>query len=78
MNRASKEVFMANSSHKFAVLNHEAGQHFKHAPKAEADWLKETKMFDAVVPEINIEGTELKNITLNFPKGSAPDEKTEK
>ena len=38
--------------------------------EARADWLKTTKAFDAVLPEINVEGTLYTNIAFNFPKGS--------
>jgi hypothetical protein len=37
--------------------------------EAGADWLKTNKTFDAVLPEINVEGTVYTNIAFNFPKG---------
>lgn len=43
--------------------------------EAGADWLKTNKTFDAVLPEINIEGTTYTNITFNFPKGGPDQDK---
>ena len=43
--------------------------------EAQAEWLKTTKTFDAVIQEINVEGTIYTNVAFNFPKGNAPDEK---
>jgi hypothetical protein len=43
--------------------------------EAQADWLKTTKTFDAVIQEINVEGTIFTNVAFNFPKGNATDEK---
>ncbi len=37
---------------------------------AQADWLKTTASFDAVVPELSIRGTRFEKITFNFPKGN--------
>lgn len=41
--------------------------------EAQADWLKATKTFDAVLPEINVEGTVFTNVAFNFPKGNDKD-----
>ncbi len=38
--------------------------------QAQADWLKTNKTFDAVLQEINVEGTVFTNVAFNFPKGS--------
>ncbi len=38
--------------------------------EAQADWLKTNKTFDAVLPEINVEGTVYSNVAFNFPKGN--------
>lgn len=38
--------------------------------EAQADWLKTNKTFDAVLGEINVEGTVFTNVAFNFPKGS--------
>lgn len=38
--------------------------------EAQADWLKTNKTFDAVLQEINVEGTPYTNIAFNFPKGN--------
>lgn len=43
--------------------------------EAGADWLKTNKTFDAILPEINVEGTVYTNIVFNFPKGSQEEEK---
>jgi len=43
--------------------------------EAEADWLKTNKTFDAVLPEINVEGTVYTNIAFNFPKGTEEQDK---
>jgi hypothetical protein len=43
--------------------------------EAQADWLKTNKTFDAVLPEINVEGTVYTNVAFNFPKGNDTDEK---
>jgi hypothetical protein len=37
--------------------------------EAQADWLKTTKTFDAVLNEINVKGTVFSNVAFNFPKG---------
>ena len=38
--------------------------------EAGADWLRTNKTFDAVLPEISVEGTVFTNIAFNFPKGT--------
>jgi hypothetical protein len=38
--------------------------------EAQADWLKTTPRFDAVLKEITVNGTTYTNIAFNFPKGS--------
>jgi hypothetical protein len=43
--------------------------------EAQADWLRTTKTFDAVIREISVEGTTFTNVAFNFPKGNTPDEK---
>ena len=43
--------------------------------EASADWLKTNKTFDAVLPELNVEGTVYTNIAFNFPKGTQDQEK---
>lgn len=43
--------------------------------EAQAAWLKTNKTFDAVLPEINVEGTVYTNVAFNFPKGNDKDEK---
>jgi hypothetical protein len=43
--------------------------------EAQADWLKTNKTFDAVLHEINVEGTEFTNVAFNFPKGTEAQEK---
>jgi hypothetical protein len=37
---------------------------------AQADWLKTTATFDAVLNAIEIRGTRFENVTFNFPKGN--------
>lgn len=41
--------------------------------EAQADWLKTTPSFDAVLPAINVRGTAFANIAFNFPKGNDTD-----
>ena len=69
--------------------DHEADLHFKAVAnsatgekvgstslfEAGADWLKTNKTFDAVLPEINVEGTVYTNIAFNFPKGTQEQDK---
>ena len=43
--------------------------------EAEADWLKNTKEFDAVLKMLNIRGTVFFGVKFNFPKGSDEDAK---
>lgn len=43
--------------------------------EAQADWLKTNKTFDAVLPEINVEGTVYTNVAFNFPKGEEDEKK---
>jgi hypothetical protein len=38
--------------------------------EAEADWLKTTDKFDAILKKITIRGREYKDVKFNFPKGS--------
>jgi hypothetical protein len=38
--------------------------------EAQADWLKTNRTFDAVLQEINVEGTLYTNVAFNFPKGN--------
>jgi hypothetical protein len=37
---------------------------------AQAGWLKTTKVFDAVIKSVTLDGTTFTNVTFNFPKGS--------
>jgi hypothetical protein len=37
--------------------------------EARAEWLKTNKMFDAVLPEINVKGTVFSNVVFHFPQG---------
>jgi hypothetical protein len=37
---------------------------------AQADWLKTTTTFDAVIKSVTLDGTEFTHIGFNFPKGS--------
>ena len=43
--------------------------------EAEADWLKTTTTFDAVIKMLAVRGKEYRNIAFNFPKGNDTDEK---
>ncbi len=38
--------------------------------EAQADWLKNTPAFDAVVTSIEIKGTKFEQVAFNFPKGN--------
>ncbi|HEX4343076.1 MAG TPA: hypothetical protein VH255_06780 [Verrucomicrobiae bacterium] len=38
--------------------------------ETQADWLKTTPQFDAVLDEITVQGKTYTNVTFNFPKGS--------
>lgn len=38
--------------------------------ETQADWLKETKTFDAVLKEITIRGKSYKSVKFNFPRGN--------
>ncbi|HSY52848.1 MAG TPA: hypothetical protein VK785_00280 [Opitutaceae bacterium] len=40
---------------------------------AQADWLKTTKAFDAVIKNVTLDGTTFTNVGLNFPKGNDAD-----
>jgi hypothetical protein len=46
--------------------------------EAQADWLKTTKTFAAVLREINVKGTTFTNIAFTFPQANVPNEKAEK
>lgn len=41
--------------------------------EVQADWLKTTKSFDAVLTEITIRGTKFSDIKFNFPQGNDTD-----
>ena len=43
--------------------------------EAQADWLKTTPAFDAVIKELTVRGNKYQNIVFNFPKGNDTDEK---
>jgi hypothetical protein len=38
--------------------------------EAQADWLKTTRQFDAVLKQITVNGAAYTNVAFNFPKGS--------
>jgi hypothetical protein len=41
--------------------------------ETQADWLKTTPTFDAVLKEINVRGKSYTNVVFNFPKGNDAD-----
>jgi hypothetical protein len=43
--------------------------------ETQADWLKTTPAFDAVLRELNVRGKTYRNVSFNFPKGNDVDEK---
>lgn len=43
--------------------------------EAQADWLKTTREFDAVLKEITVRGTVFKDVKFNYPKGNDDDAK---
>lgn len=43
--------------------------------EAQADWLKTTREFDAVLKEITVRGTAFKDVKFNYPKGNDEDAK---
>ena len=43
--------------------------------EAQADWLKTTKAFDAVLKTLNVRGTVFSDVKFNFPKGNDDDAK---
>jgi hypothetical protein len=61
--------------HFVAIANHATGEKVGSTAlfEAQADWLKINKTFDAVLKEINVEGTVFTNVTFNFPKGNDKD-----
>jgi hypothetical protein len=40
---------------------------------AQAGWLKTTKIFDAVIKRVALDGTTFTNVGFNFPKGNGAD-----
>ena len=46
--------------------------------EAQADWLKATTAFDAVLKELIVRGRKYENVAFNFPKGNDIDEKENK
>jgi hypothetical protein len=40
---------------------------------AQADWLKTTKTFDAVIKSVTLDGTTFSHVAFNFPNGSGAD-----
>ena len=63
--------------HFMAVANSATGEKVGSTSlfEAGADWLKTNKTFDAVLPEINVEGTVYTNVAFNFPKGTQEEDK---
>lgn len=63
--------------HFSAIANNATGEKIGSTSlfEAQADWLKTNKSFDAVLPEINVQGTVFTNITFNFPKGTQEKDK---
>ena len=55
-----------------AVANHATGEKVGDTSlfEAQADWLKTTPVFDAVLKEITVHTKTYTNIAFNFPKGS--------
>jgi hypothetical protein len=43
--------------------------------EAQADWLKTTHKFDAVLKQLAVNGSAYQNVAFNFPKGNDHDEK---
>jgi hypothetical protein len=43
--------------------------------EAQADWLKTTGNFEAVIKALEVRGKEYQNVPFNFPKGNDKDEK---
>jgi len=43
--------------------------------EAQADWLKTTREFDAVIKEITVRGTAFKDVKFNYPTGNDDDAK---
>ena len=66
--------------HFVAVSNSATGETVGNTSQfqAQADWFKSTNRFDAVIQEINVEGTLFKSVVFNFPKGNAAHENSEK
>lgn len=63
--------------HFSAIANNATGEKIGSTSlfEAQADCLKTNKSFDAVLPEINVQGTVFTNITFNFPKGTQEKDK---
>ena len=38
--------------------------------EAQAEWLKTTRIFDAVLKEVTVKGTTYRDVAFNFPKGN--------
>jgi hypothetical protein len=58
-----------------AVANPETGETVGDTSQfeAEADWLKSTASFDAVLAEIDVRGSRFAHVGFNFPKGNDTD-----
>ena len=61
--------------HFVAIANNATGEKVGSTAlfEARADWLKTNHTFDAVLKEINVEGTLFTNVAFNFPKGNDKD-----
>ena len=61
--------------HFMAIANNATGEKVGSTAlfEAQADWLKTNNNFDAVLKEINVEGTVFTNVAFNFPKGNEKD-----
>lgn len=46
--------------------------------ETQAEWLKTTPTFNAVIKELTVRDHKYQNIAFNFPKGNDPDEKKKK
>ena len=43
--------------------------------ETQADWLKTTTVFDAVLKALTVKGKKFENVAFNFPKGNEPHDK---
>ena len=58
-----------------AVANHATGEEVGDTAlfEAQADWLKTTPAFDAVIDELTVRSNSYQRVTFNFPKGNDAD-----